>query len=982
MTSLASAAPAAEPALPPPAGHRVDFKTEIQPLLESSCIQCHAKGKTKGGLSVETRESLLKGGDNGPAAVVGKSADSAMVQLVASAEAETVMPKKGSRWTPQQIGLLRAWIDQGMAWPAGVTFAKPPPQNLNPRVVTLPAAADSTHPLDRLLAAYASSKGIKTPDAVDDRLFARRVYLDTIGLLPSAADLDAFVSDNSSDKRARLIRKLLSDDIGYADHWITFWNDLLRNDYKGTGYIDGGRKQITGWLYSSLLLNKPYDQFVRELVAPGPDSEGFTKGIVWRGVVPASMTPPMQAAQSIAQTFFGINLKCASCHDSFVSDWTLADAYGLAAIYSDKPLEMVRCDRALGKTVEARFLYPEIGGFDPKLSKTDRLKRFADLMTSPKNGRLSRNIVNRLWARLLGRGLVDPVDDMDKPAWSADVLDWLAEDLVASKYDLKHTIELIMTSRAYQLPVVDAPPDGDKTPFVFKGPWARRLTAEQMADAVAALTGDWARTPSSIEFDFSGGGKLSTVRAPAWIWTNEPVAAGIRRSAEQAIANQSKAPAKPAAPAAKAGAADADDSVAATDKVAEPQKDTPAKPGAAKRAARAPKGAKPAADKATAGKPASDKPTSDKPATADPAKPEEVAAKAAEAASAKAAVIARAELVLSNPELPALLAAAPEKLDPAFAPLVRHKVVFRKTFTLDALPDQAYAAVAASQKLEIMVNGKAPAIAVSDRERGKEPRSAVVDLKPLLRKGENSIAIAVDSHTERPNLKAEDREKLYAVFNHLNERSGMTFGLHMSIGGKPIEWSADATWRVSRAPAAGWQTEKFDDQSWPVAIVLPKGVAPADDGPAIDDNGRKAAGKIGNEMGPKLQGLMAMSSRIGKFRAALVASDPLQLALDRPNREQIVSCRQNSATTIQALELTNGATLDNKLKKSAKNLAADAGKDPSAWIESVYQRSLCRKPTESERSIAKDLLGPAPKAEAVADLLWAVLMQPEFQLVH
>jgi mono/diheme cytochrome c family protein len=421
--------------LPPPAAREVDFVKDIQPLFEAACVKCHAKGKAKGDFSLETRETFLKGGETGAGAVVGKSAESNVVKLVASADADEVMPKKGSRWTAEQIGLLRAWIDQGAKWPQGVTFAKPEPQNLKPRAV---AAAS----LDALVEKYAAAHSLTLPPVVDDRTFARRTYLDTIGMLPTPEQLDAFLADPN---RAQLVRTLLADRRNYAEHWLTFWNDLLRNDYKGTGFIDGGRRQITGWLFSSLIENKPYDQFVAELIAPRDEtSEPFTRGIIWRGVVNASMLQPMQAAQNISQVFMGVNLKCASCHDSFINDWALADAYGVAAIYSDDPLELIHCDKPTGKTATPRALYPQLGALDPRLEKPARMARFAELMTGPQNGRLARTIVNRLWARLLGRGLVEPLDDMDRPAWSPEIIDFLAEDLVAHGYDLKHTLEVIL----------------------------------------------------------------------------------------------------------------------------------------------------------------------------------------------------------------------------------------------------------------------------------------------------------------------------------------------------------------------------------------------------------------------------------------------------------------------------------------------------------------------------------------------------------
>src|SRR5204863_2462419 len=155
----------------------------------------------------------------------------------------------------------------------------------------------------------------------------------------------------------------------YADHWLSFWNDMLRNDYSGTGYIDGGRKQITGWLYSALAKNKPYDQFTRELINPATEAEGFIKGIKWRGNVNASQVVELQFAQNVAQVFFGINMKCASCHDSFIDNWKLDDAYALAAIVADRPLEIHRCDKGTGKTAAARFLWPELGDLDAKLPR-------------------------------------------------------------------------------------------------------------------------------------------------------------------------------------------------------------------------------------------------------------------------------------------------------------------------------------------------------------------------------------------------------------------------------------------------------------------------------------------------------------------------------------------------------------------------------------------------------------------------------------
>ena len=359
--------------LPPPAPHAINFDKEIKPILEARCVNCHGHGRAKGDFRIDTRETLLRGGSSGAAVVLGQSADSYLIELVMGFDPENVMPKKGTKLTPEQVGLLRAWIDQGVEWNAHFSFARAEPLNLLPRRPKLPAGRDA-NPIDRLLAPYFAANKIKPANFVDDRTFARRAYLDIVGLLPPSVELESFVTDDARDKRTQLVHRLLADNENYALHWMSFWNDLLRNDYKGTGYIDGGREPITQWLYSSLETNKSYDRFVAELVNPTPASEGFIKGIVWRGVVNASQMPHMQAAQNVSQVFLGVNLKCASCHDSFINDWQLADAYGLASVFADGPLELVECDRPTGRTVAPKFIYSQLGELETSTNESVRLE--------------------------------------------------------------------------------------------------------------------------------------------------------------------------------------------------------------------------------------------------------------------------------------------------------------------------------------------------------------------------------------------------------------------------------------------------------------------------------------------------------------------------------------------------------------------------------------------------------------------------------
>ena len=467
-----------------PARSAVDFSHQIVPILREHCAECHAGDKKKGGFSFNDRGSLMEGGEDGAVVVSGKSAESALIKAILSADPDEQMPPKGKRVPAEQVALLKQWIDEGLPWEEGFAFKKPAYE-------PLPTAVDGrSNPLDRILDSYLAQKKLPRPAAIDDATFVRRAYLDLIGLLPSAKDLEAFAKDTTADKRARLIDSLLKRDIDYTEHWLTFWNDLLRNDYGGTGFITGGRKQISNWLYHALITNMPFDQLVRELIAPPNDeSRGFIDGIKWRGEVSAGQTVEIQFAQSVSQSFLGINMKCASCHDSFIDRWKLSEAYGLAAIYSSRPLEINRCDKPIGQQAVASWLFPEIGQVNPKAAQPERLKQLAALMTHPQNGRTTRTIVNRLWQRLMGRGIVQPVDSMQTEPWSVDLLDYLAAHLVENRYDLKQTLALIATSQAYQSHAQVVTKGIDDHGYVYAGPRTKRLTAEQFVDAIWQITG-------------------------------------------------------------------------------------------------------------------------------------------------------------------------------------------------------------------------------------------------------------------------------------------------------------------------------------------------------------------------------------------------------------------------------------------------------------------------------------------------------------
>src|SRR5690349_4325768 len=172
-------------ALPPAATRTIRFSQDIKPIIDASCLRCHGRGRTKGGFQLDTRETVLKGGDSGQVVVLGRSEDSLLIELVSGVNPDNVMPQKGSRLTPEQVGLLRAWIDQRLTWDKDVTFARKAPLNLLPHKPSIEVSTESgVNPIDQILKPYFQEHQFKPPPLVDDHVFARRAYLDTVGLLP------------------------------------------------------------------------------------------------------------------------------------------------------------------------------------------------------------------------------------------------------------------------------------------------------------------------------------------------------------------------------------------------------------------------------------------------------------------------------------------------------------------------------------------------------------------------------------------------------------------------------------------------------------------------------------------------------------------------------------------------------------------------------------------------------------------------------
>lgn len=798
--------------LPDAAPFTVDFARDIQPIFEESCVQCHAHGKSKGVFSLETRDDFIFGGDNGDPAVIGHSAESLVVAMISGLKPDIVMPNKGKKLTADEVAVFRAWIDQGMVWPDEINFFEVERSNLHPvELAEMNVPTNFANPIDGFVDQSFAANDVTWTERVDDRTYARRVWLDALGLLPPPDELAAFLADDASDKRTRLVQRLLSDRQAYAEHWLTFWNDLLRNDYQGVGYIDGGRKPITDWLYTALAQNMPYDEFVTELVDPGAAAEGFTKGISWRGAVSASMLPPMQAAQGVAHVFLGVNLKCASCHDSFVDDYTLDDAYGLASVYAEGPLEIAECDKPTGDMSRVKFLYEEIGELDASASPEMRRRQLADIITGRSNGRLPRTIVNRFWQRFFGHGLVGSVDEMDRPSWSPELMDWLAEDLVAHDFDLKHTMERILTSEAYQLPA--SVESGDAETYVFRGPSVRRLNAEQFSDAIRAVADlPYPHNSSKVNRNaaLNEASSAQLPLEPKWIW-------------------------------------------------------------------------------ATAG---------------------------------------------------AMDAARPEN------------VTFDRTLFLDAAPTEAVLTIAADNGYTVSINGQ--------RVAGMSKRSSTgvqtYDIQSRLRIGANHVRVIANN--------------FYPDGTPIRLRPGQT-----ALPPTPPEtFNSAGLIFYARVRTAEEVYDLVSDDQW-VARLDGRDVRMAVELGGVDLDPWR--------LGDHFLDLAAAPADVAPVRrASLVAADPLMVALGRPNREQTVTVRQEEATTLQALELTNGETLAVLLKDAAEQILTDTAPSSEALVQRLYQHTLSRPPAKMEMALATQLVGSPVESAGVQDLLWVLTALPEFQLIY
>ncbi|WP_254509816.1 DUF1553 domain-containing protein [Anatilimnocola floriformis] len=364
-----------------------------------------------------------------------------------------------------------------------------------------PASAQS---IDQFINARLQSENIKPTQLIDDAAFVRRIYLDVIGVGPTADAVQKFLNDKSADKRQKLIDQLLAQP-GWADNWMGYWQDVLAENPNIVNPTLNNTGPFRFWLYESLLDNKPFDRMATDLILmDGSPRYGGPGGFA---VATENDAPLAAKSHVLAKALLGIELNCARCHDAPFHPFKQEQLFNLAAMLGRGTQQLpktstipggagalksdiVKITLKPGDKIKPNWPFAGELKFDVPAELVrksgDTREELALRITLPQNERMAEVLVNRLWQRYLGRGIVEAVDDWEqgKPS-HPELLAYLAREFTAHGYDLKYIARLIFNSQAYQRETSSDP----KLTKSFAAPERRRLSAEQILDSLFAAAG-------------------------------------------------------------------------------------------------------------------------------------------------------------------------------------------------------------------------------------------------------------------------------------------------------------------------------------------------------------------------------------------------------------------------------------------------------------------------------------------------------------
>ncbi len=357
-------------------------------------------------------------------------------------------------------------------------------------------AVEPRNVVDRLVFAKLDSLGVPRSSECDDATFLRRVTLDIAGRIPTLDEVKQFEADDAEQRRDLAIDRLL-ESIDYAEYFASKWNTILRNR-QADGATQFANFAFHAWIQDALEANKPYDEFVREIVAASGTVASHPP-VVWY----KQISDINQRMEDAAQLFLGQRLQCARCHHHPYEKWSQTDYAEMAAFFSTiaKKNEPDPGEPSFtAKLAGAAYTHPKTGKpLPPSGLDADQVSAppsedvrgaFADWMTNPNNPFFARALVNRYWKHFMGRGLVEPEDDMrvTNPPTNPELLDGMAEAFVTSGYDLKALIRLIVQSRTYQFDggALEENLQDERNYSRF---YPKRLQAEVLLDAIDHVTG-------------------------------------------------------------------------------------------------------------------------------------------------------------------------------------------------------------------------------------------------------------------------------------------------------------------------------------------------------------------------------------------------------------------------------------------------------------------------------------------------------------
>ncbi|MBL8849079.1 MAG: DUF1549 domain-containing protein [Planctomycetaceae bacterium] len=415
---------------------------------------------------------------------------------VADADAEGLVRTGGQ---PGLVAVMARFGEQFATFHAAVPFTTDNVQ-LAAVQARLDALPEPHSDIDRRIRRQWRRLGILPSGPADDATFLRRASLDICGTLPTPDEVAAYLLDNSPDKRAALIDRLLERP-EHASYFALKWADILQN--RGSGYSTSrqraGTALFSAWIRDSIAANKPYDRFVSEVITASGSQNENPPAIWYR-----SVRKPTEYVESVSQAFLGVRVQCAQCHHHPTERWSQSDYFGLAAAFSrvgrkggfadaEVPTDEVIFLKGTGEVRHPRtgaVVDPRpLGGPDFALTRHDDPRRsLARWMTSPENPFFARTMVNRTWAHFLGRGLVHPIDDArsTNPPSHPELLDTLAREFIDGGFDVRQLIRSITLSEAYGLESAPHPGNaGDTQSFARFYP--RRLTAEVLIDGISQV---------------------------------------------------------------------------------------------------------------------------------------------------------------------------------------------------------------------------------------------------------------------------------------------------------------------------------------------------------------------------------------------------------------------------------------------------------------------------------------------------------------